>query len=76
MTLADLQRMHLHHLRHGAAGIAADIETCAGLRGVTAGAVVAAIDDAARSEDRELAGWAVLVAAYARAAIAAGELSV
>lgn len=75
LSISDLQRVHLHHLRHGPAGVAADVETLAGLRGVTVTAVVRAIEEAFRSPDAELARWAGVVAPYVRAAIAAGELT-
>lgn len=75
-TVADLQRVHLHHLRHGAAGVAAGLETMAGLWGVPVAEVVTGIDVAAGGEDPEAAGWARLVVPYVRAAIASGALAV
>ena len=71
---ADLQRMHLHHLRHGPGGVAADLETMAGLCGVGVADVVAAIEAARRSADPEVAGWAEVVVTYVWAAIETGDL--
>lgn len=75
LSVSDLERIHLHHLRHGPAGVAADIETLAGVKGVTVRAIVLALEVAERSSDGELVHWAALVGPYVRAAIAAGELS-
>ena len=74
IALADLQRLHLHHLRHGAAGVAANLETLAAARDVGVSDVVACIDGLVDSGEPEVAAWAQVVAPFVRAAIATGAL--
>lgn len=74
VSVDDLQRVHLHHLRHGAAGVAAGIETVAALREVEVDALVAEIERLAEGTDSDIAGWASLVLPLVRAASDAGEL--
>lgn len=74
VSVADLQRLHLHHLRHGAAGVAADLETMAGLCGVRVGELVASIEALAGGDQPEAAGWAQIVLPFVRTAIERGTL--
>jgi hypothetical protein len=76
VTVADLQRLHLHHLRYGATGIAADVETLADLRSMSTADVVDEIELAASEADTEVGGWAGFVVLYVRAAIEAGALDI
>jgi len=74
IALADLQRLHLHHLRHGAAGVAANLETLAAAQDVGVGEVVACIEGLVGSGEPEVAAWAQVVTPFVRAAIATGAL--
>lgn len=74
VTVADLQRLHLHHLRHGPAGVAADVETLAAVRRMPVADLVAQIEDAAADDDTDLGGWASFVVDYVRQAVASGVL--